>query len=217
MLCLPCRRALLQRISSSARFASRTPPLQTSRNAATVSGTSNAASTQPPESTPLSDTTPAALSSPASGATQPLSTPHILTTKTTSTSGAKQTKLRGSLTGGTVLHGVSFLKSRATVHAKEDDEYPPWLWTLLDSKNAGGETKADISALTNKQRAKHDRKQERLRAALPKQIPVHEQSNDLTGPMDDATVSLERRQEITKTSRVARRKGIREDNFLRSM
>jgi large subunit ribosomal protein L54 len=71
--------------------------------------------------------------------------------------------------------------------------------------------------MTKKQRQKHDRKQERLLKTLPKRIPVHEQSKDLTGPEDDTAVSLERRQEITKSSRVARRKGIRENNFLRSM
>ena len=48
-------------------------------------------------------------------------------------------------------------------------------------------------------------------------IPLHEQSGDLTNPDEGAVVSLERRQEVTKSSRVARRKGIRESNFLRSM
>src|SRR5271155_993410 len=74
-----------------------------------------------------------------------------------------------------------------------------------------------LTAMTKKQRQKYDRKQERLLKTLPKRIPVHEQSKDLTGPGDDAVVSLERRQEITNSSRVARRKGIRESNFLRSM
>lgn len=71
--------------------------------------------------------------------------------------------------------------------------------------------------MTKKQRHRYDRKQERLQQNIPQQIPVHEQSKDLTGPEDDAITSLERRQEITKSSRTARRKAIREDNFLRSM
>jgi large subunit ribosomal protein L54 len=141
----------------------------------------------------------------------------------------------------------------------EDDEYPDWLWGLVDQGKksttaaaADGGDAVDLScklhrtltqdlpapnpvhtpiqtptpsgfltdpltAMTKKQRQKYDRKQERLLKTLPKRTPVHEQSKDLTGPGDDAVVSLERRQEITKSSRVARRKGIRESNFLRSM
>ena len=71
--------------------------------------------------------------------------------------------------------------------------------------------------MTKKKRAKYDKKQDKLLKTLPKKIPLHEQSKDLTGPGEDAVVSLERRQEVTKSSRVARRKGIREDNFLRGM
>ena len=72
-------------------------------------------------------------------------------------------------------------------------------------------------AMTKRQRAKYDRKQERLNKDLPPKIPVHEQSVDLTGPEDDAATSLQRRQDVVKSSRVARRKGIRESNFLRGM
>jgi len=50
----------------------------------------------------------------------------------------KPKKLVGSIPGGSPLHGVSYLKNRPTVLAKEDDEYPPWLWTLLDAGNKGG-------------------------------------------------------------------------------
>jgi len=71
--------------------------------------------------------------------------------------------------------------------------------------------------MTKKQRQKYDRKQERLQKNMTKHIPLHEQSADLTRPGDDAVVSLQRRQELTKSSRVARRKGIRESNFLRGM
>jgi len=102
----------------------------------------------------------------------------------------------------------------------EDDEYPDWLWTLLDEKRPGaigtGE-KVDLAAMTKKQRLRHDKKQERMLKDVPAQIPVHEQSKDLTGPGDDALTSLRARQEITKSARAARRRGIRESNFLKSM
>ncbi len=71
--------------------------------------------------------------------------------------------------------------------------------------------------MTKKQRLRYDKKQERLLKDIPTQIPVHEQSKDLTGPGDDAVTSLQRRQEITKSARSARRRTIRESNFLKSM
>lgn len=71
--------------------------------------------------------------------------------------------------------------------------------------------------MTKVQRLRYEKKQEKLLKDLPKEIPVHEQSQDITGADDDAVVSLQRRQEITKSARAARRKGIRESNFLKSM
>lgn len=71
--------------------------------------------------------------------------------------------------------------------------------------------------MTKKQRARYDKKQERLLQSIPKTVPLHEQSRDLTGPGDDAVTSLQRRQEITKSARSARRRAIREGNFLKSM
>lgn len=71
--------------------------------------------------------------------------------------------------------------------------------------------------MTKKQRLRYEKKQERLMKSMPVQIPVHEQSNDLTAPGDDAVTSLQRRQEITKSARAARRRSIRESNFLKSM
>lgn len=111
------------------------------------------------------------------------------------------------------------MKAKPTVLAMEDNAYPEWLWGLVSEgkKSGTGESAADLSAMTKKQRAKYDKKQDKLLKTMPKKIPLHEQSKDLTGPKDDAVVSLERRQEITKSSRVARRKGIRQSNFLRSM
>ena len=52
---------------------------------------------------------------------------------------------------------------------------------------------------------------------VPKPIPLHEQSVDLTKPGDDAVTSLQRRQEVTKSARDARRKSIRESNFLKAL
>lgn len=71
--------------------------------------------------------------------------------------------------------------------------------------------------MTKKQRAKYFKQQEKLRKSMPKQIPLHEQSIDLTPPEASATESLHKRQDLTKSQRDARRKGIREANFLKTM
>jgi len=71
--------------------------------------------------------------------------------------------------------------------------------------------------MTKRQRVKYERKQERLLASLPDNIPLHEQSKDLTAPGDSDVLSLQRRQEVTKSMRQARRKAIRESNFLRGI
>ena len=37
-----------------------------------------------------------------------------------------------------MLHGVGYLKAKPVVLAKEDDEYPEWLWGLLDGEKGAG-------------------------------------------------------------------------------
>lgn len=67
-----------------------------------------------------------------------------------------------------------------------------------------------------------------LKAAEPVKIPPHEQGIDITpanpdGPataeeaLETATTSLETRAQIRKSAREARRKAIREANFLRGL
>jgi len=211
-ICSSCRKTLLARLHSKPifmRYASMVPstPL-------------NASPSEPLPAFPNSEP-PQAISSSKPGGSQPFSTPEYApssTTKAAAKDARKSTKLQGSIAGGQELRGIAYLKTRPTILAMEDDEYPDWLWKLLDEpKTEMGTTKVDTSAMTKKQRAKFDRKQERLRKNMPKIVPLHEQSKDLTGPGDDAATSLQRRQEVIKSSRIARRKGIREDNFLRSM
>jgi large subunit ribosomal protein L54 len=66
-------------------------------------------------------------------------------------------------------------------------------------------------------------------ASQPRKIPLHEQSTDITpadynaaqdGAQDilaQAAARLDKKEEITKSAREARRKGIRESNFLRGL
>lgn len=39
---------------------------------------------------------------------------------------------------GTILKGLNYLKNKQDPIAKEDHEYPAWLWTVLDQKKGGG-------------------------------------------------------------------------------
>lgn len=64
---------------------------------------------------------------------------------------------------------------------------------------------------------RHARKMAALEAAQPKRIPLHEQSVDLTPPDAPAAESLGKIKELTQSARKARRKGIRESNFLRQL
>lgn len=42
------------------------------------------------------------------------------------------------LAAGTTMEGLSVLKDKPDPVALEDDEYPAWLWTLLDAPASGG-------------------------------------------------------------------------------
>ncbi|EXJ88738.1 hypothetical protein A1O1_05670 [Capronia coronata CBS 617.96] len=216
MICTSCRLRLLTRLrfpqsshSSSLRYAS------------TIPDTPNAGPIQAPSSIAVEGANPTH-SSRTSGISQPLSEAHTPSTSTAKAAAAKEpkkpAKVKSSVPGGEVLKGLGYTKAQPQILAKEDHEYPEWLWTLLDdSKMATGDTKVDLSAMTKKQRARYERQQEKLLKDLPVNIPPHEQSKDLTGPGDDAVTSLQRRHEITKSARAARRKSIRESNFLKSM
>lgn len=71
--------------------------------------------------------------------------------------------------------------------------------------------------MTKKQRVKYEKKQAVLKAQLPKTIPIHEQSIDLTSAGASAIEHREKVAEVTESMRKARRKDIRESNYLRGM
>lgn len=85
------------------------------------------------------------------------------------------------------------------------------------------------AALNKKQRKRYEKKMAALAATQPRKIPLHEQATDIIpaeynkeqdGPRDiisDAAAGLEKTEEITRSAREARRKGIRESNFLRGL
>jgi Mitochondrial ribosomal protein L37 len=134
MVCSSCRRTLLSRLVS--RVCS------TSQLRHTSSAPSTSASPRQPSSDitfESSKTSPSAISSNSPGISQPLSTPMLPSTSSASRpkqpTPAKQQKMVSSVPGGTPLNGLGYLQANPTVLAKEDDEYPEWLWTLLEPES----------------------------------------------------------------------------------
>ncbi|KAL8716906.1 MAG: hypothetical protein Q9181_008382 [Wetmoreana brouardii] len=230
MICRTCRRTLLSRISSlqpSPTHLSR--PFQ--RTVATVPSTKNAAPSTPPSSVSTDRTPPPATSSATPSANQPFSEPFFPSTTSAKTApiapsspkpnAAAPRKLTSSVPGGTPLSSLTYVKQPLKpLLALEDSEYPPWLWNLVADPNAPKSTVAggvDLSSMSKKSRAKYERKQAKLMASMEKPVPVHEQSRDLTGKGEGAFEHAAKMKELTQSMREARRKGIREANFLRSM
>lgn len=214
MLCPTCRRGISRLLPHI--FTSRPSPSSV-RTIATVPATPNAAPSTPPQ--PPKSETP----DQSSGATdaQPYSEPFFPSSMNTpNTPIPSKPQFVSSCAGGTPLSSLMFLKQPPKpLIALEDHEYPAWLWTLIADPNApkavtGG---VDLSGMTKKTRAKYERKMAKLQVGLEKPVPVHEQAKDLTVKGEGAEVHMERQKELTGSMRQARRKGIREANFLRSM
>ncbi|KAG9949303.1 hypothetical protein KCU85_g4413, partial [Aureobasidium melanogenum] len=192
----------------------------------------NAAQAAPRQGNPNSSShTPSAATS--TGAAQPFSTP-----LTPSPSAAKlqapsaekaAPTVKSSVTAGTPLKGLNFIKGKNDPVAKEDSEYPTWLWGILKKK--AGESAADAASVegdlfskSKKQRrmaAKALRKQQLLNPeALAPKIPLHEQTIDLPagdGTLQGAIEAMEARDALTKAMRKNRRAKIKEANFLKAM
>ena len=139
-LCSSCRQALSRRILP---FQSRSL-----RSMSTAPGTPNAPPATPPRST-SSPNPPDATSSQNPAGPQPFSTPHFAPASVTKANKPpkKAPKVLSRIPGGTELRGLGYIKAQPTILAKEDDEYPPWLWTLLDQPKQGEAEapKADVA------------------------------------------------------------------------
>ncbi|KAM0802342.1 mitochondrial ribosomal protein L37-domain-containing protein [Usnea florida] len=132
-----------------------------------------------------------------------------------------------SVPAGTPLRGLGYIKGQEGPLAKEDSEYPDWLWGLLEPKqgalNADGVV-GDAFAKSKKQRrlaakaaraldsGSHDSSQ-------AVQVPLEEQSIDLPGGMGGAEgqEAFKARGELTKAMRSARKRKIKESNYLKSL
>ncbi|KAL5001213.1 mitochondrial ribosomal protein L37-domain-containing protein [Aspergillus recurvatus] len=231
MICQRCRSSILTRLQPQTF----TTPLSVSqrvqyRSYSDGKPTVSAAPPPPKPRQPIGDdiTIPSAISSVTPGVSQPLSTAegvHVDVNPTKATKPVERPP--SSCPAGTPLAGLNYFKNKPDVVALEDSEYPEWLWSLLDTANKeakkGG---VDPSTLNKKQRKRYEKKMAARAATLPVQIPIHHQATDITpGPynrdgkapgdlLQEAAESQEKRSEITKSAREARRKAIREANFL---
>ncbi|KAJ5910134.1 hypothetical protein N7504_004777 [Penicillium tannophilum] len=177
-------------------------------------------------------TTPSAISSATPGISQPLSTPEAVHIDVHP--GATKPVVErppSSCPAGTKLNGLNYFKNKPDVLAKEDHEYPDWLWDLLgdSSKSAKAEKGGvDPSTLNKKQRKRYEKKLAARVGVLPPKIPAHHHAHDITpasynreglpeGGITDATESVDQRIEVTRSARQARRKSIKESNFLRGL
>ncbi|KAM0718503.1 hypothetical protein Q7P37_005573 [Cladosporium fusiforme] len=138
-------------------------------------------------------------------------------------------KVLSSVPAGTPLKGLNFYKDKQDPVALADDEYPAWLWRVLDknSADAAGGVKVDEGDLYAKSKKQRQRAAKALRKrallnpdSLTPKVPLYEQSVDLPGgdgSLESAKQAGEARGGLTKAMRDKRRKGIKEDNFLRAM
>lgn len=139
MICRTCLRAASRaRIpaSSSNPYTRAFASAPTLRNATPVSASSAAAPRQ--GSVSSSHTPPAATST---SAAQPFSEPITPAAKKDAASTEKKAPLvRSSVPAGMPLKGLNFLKDKQDPVALADEEYPEWLWGILERQEKKGES-----------------------------------------------------------------------------
>ncbi|PKY05957.1 hypothetical protein P168DRAFT_303651 [Aspergillus campestris IBT 28561] len=235
MICQRCRTGILSRLQQPQTAVSwsgaRQFPLQRYQHQARSysDGKPTVSATPPPPAPrqPVTDdvSIPSAVSSATPGVSQPLSTPGEVHISPSQKKTPKQERPPSWCIAGSRMTGLNYFKNKPDVLALEDSEYPEWLWSLLDGGKSEKKGGVDPNTLNKAQRKRYDKKMAARAATLPPKIPVHHHATDLTPAQEEAskdllsraTESLEKREDITKSARDARRKAIREANFLRGL
>ncbi|KAH7399482.1 mitochondrial ribosomal protein L37-domain-containing protein [Pyrenochaeta sp. MPI-SDFR-AT-0127] len=220
MICRNCLRAASKaRIPASSirqplRFLTTTSPL---RSASPISAT------QPTSPTPTP--TPSTPAQPLSEPLTPAPSPNLKAQAAKAAEKKATPLVKSSIPAGQPLKGLNFLKNAQDPVALPDDEYPAWLWTILDRQEKKAETGAgDLFSKSKKQRrlaAKRLRKEQAMNPGMlmPK-VPIYEQTIDLPagdGSVAGAVQAADARDELTKAMRNKRRATIKEANFLKAM
>jgi large subunit ribosomal protein L54 len=105
----------------------------------------------PPPSTPRQPTVgdvtiPSAISSATPGVSQPFSSADGVHTEARPDAPSKTiSRPPSSCPAGTKMNGLNYFRNKPDVVAKEDSEYPEWLWDLLgDSSKAAKSEKGGV-------------------------------------------------------------------------
>lgn len=141
---------------SSSTPARQLPTLRSQFRSYSDKGSNPDVAAPPPSPTPrqpaTGDTTaPSAVSSATPGVSQPLSTPGGVHTEAHPEAATKPAVERApsSCPAGTKMNGLNYFKNKPDVFAKEDHEYPDWLWDLLGDSSKKSKTEkggVDISS-----------------------------------------------------------------------
>lgn len=131
MICRTCLRA--SRALPTRRFLSTTRP---SLNATPISAAAQSTPRQPNDS-PAATSTSAA--QPFSAPLTPTPSPALEKTAAKVAEKKAAPLVKSSVPAGTPLKGLNFEKAKQDPVAKADDEYPAWLWTILQRQEDKGE------------------------------------------------------------------------------
>ncbi|PUU82932.1 mitochondrial ribosomal protein L37-domain-containing protein [Tuber borchii] len=95
-------------------------------------------------------------------------------------------RVRSGTPAGTVLKNINFMKNRSDPIAKEDSEYPEWLWSMLENKTSAGGDSAAVGDAYSKSKKQRDLARKRAESVARMEarnkdvrIPPHQQSIDL--------------------------------------
>lgn len=137
-----CHRCLLRLRTSTPNPIRSLRPISTSAaRAATLSPTTSTQA-KPRQNDSASSHGHAPPSATSTSAAQPFSTPLSPSPKALGVDGSAQkaqpAPVVSSVPAGTPLKGLNFLKGGSDPVAREDHEYPGWLWAILTGKNAEG-------------------------------------------------------------------------------
>jgi len=140
-ICQRCRSSILTRLQHQTFTSSLGASQRIQfRNYSDGKPSVSAAPPPPKPRQPIGDdiTIPSAISSATPGVSQPLSTPggvHVDVDPTQPAKAAKPAVERppSSCIPGTQMLGLNYFRNKADPIALEDNEYPEWLWSLLDS------------------------------------------------------------------------------------
>ncbi|KAF3938302.1 hypothetical protein ABW19_dt0208266 [Dactylella cylindrospora] len=134
----------------------------------------------------------------------------------------KSKPITSSVAAGTTLKGINYIKKLSDPLALPDEEYPPWLWKVLEDRRPQLTSTPQISAedaadLYGKSKARRRQAQKRIAAKEAAgtstiAVPADHRTEDM--PFETYEESHQAIMEAKKAARARRRAAIKEKNFL---